>query len=58
MSARAHRCGSILLTGGALGVAPSGNFLTLSIGKAGVRAAVWDLHAQPKERWTFETSYR
>lgn len=36
---RAHKSGSILLTGGGLGVNPSGNFFTLSIGKAGIRAA-------------------
>jgi NAD(P)-dependent dehydrogenase (short-subunit alcohol dehydrogenase family) len=32
------RGGTILLTGGGLGVQPSGNFLTLSVGKAGIRA--------------------
>lgn len=34
----AQRRGSILLTGGGLGVSPSAEFLTLSVGKAAVRA--------------------
>lgn len=36
MSARGS--GTVLLTGGGLGVHPSGDFLTLSVGKAGLRA--------------------
>ena len=35
----ARRRGSILLTGGILGVKPVSNFLTLSVGKAGLRCA-------------------
>jgi short-subunit dehydrogenase len=35
-----RRRGSILLTGGILGVKPMSNFLTLSVGKAGLRCAV------------------
>jgi short-subunit dehydrogenase len=34
-----RRGGSILLTGGLLGVKPMSNFLTLSVGKAGLRSA-------------------
>ncbi len=36
---RAHAGGTVLLTGGGLGVQPQGNFFTLSVGKAGIRAA-------------------
>lgn len=34
----ARQSGSVLLTGGGLGVQPSGSFLTLSVGKAAIRA--------------------
>ncbi|CAN7771776.1 SDR family NAD(P)-dependent oxidoreductase [Variovorax sp. LjRoot290] len=91
---RKQASGSLLLTGGGLGVQPSGSFLTLSVGKAAVRAAglalfeplkaegihvatvtvarlvspesrhseeiaeaFWQLHAQPRDTWTYETSY-
>lgn len=36
----AQRRGTILITGGGLGVQPSADFLTLSVGKAGARAMV------------------
>lgn len=92
---RARQSGTVLLTGGGLGVQPSGNFFTLSVGKAGLRAAglalfeplkeqgihvatvtvsrlvapdspqtqeiaeaFWALHAQPRDAWTYETTYR
>ena len=42
--------GTILLTGGGLGVRPSADFLTLSVGKAGIRAIALALFAQLKER--------
>lgn len=87
--------GSLLLTGGGLGIEPSPQFLTLSTGKAALRAAAkalfepmkargvhvamvsvstlvspdsqhpeavarafWDLHAQPRDAWTWETVYQ
>lgn len=86
--------GSLLLTGGGLGIDPSPQFLTLSVGKAALRTAAkalfaplqergvhvamvsvstlvspdsqhpnavaqafWDLHAQPRDAWTWETVY-
>ena len=42
--------GTILLTGGGLGVQPSADFLTLSVGKAGVRAIALALFPALKER--------
>lgn len=42
--------GTFLLTGGGLGVHPSGSFLTLSVGKAGLRAAVLALFEPMKAR--------
>ncbi len=90
----ARRRGSILLTGGILGVKPVSNLLTLSVGKAGLRCAAealfpgfaaqgvhiavltirtgiaagsksaeavgdafWRLHAQPRDKWAWESSY-
>jgi short-subunit dehydrogenase len=83
--------GTILLTGGALAMYPSAGYLTLSIGKAGIRAMTealfpqlakrgihiatvtvaksvspgssdakqvadefWNLHSQPRDKWTWE----
>lgn len=46
---RAQKSGSLLLTGGGLGVQPSGSFLTLSVGKAGIRAAGLALFEPLKE---------
>lgn len=42
--------GTVLLTGGGLGVQPSADFLTLSVGKAGARAIVLALFPALKER--------
>ena len=42
--------GTVLLTGGGLGVQPSANFLTLSVGKAGARAIALALFPALKER--------
>lgn len=42
--------GTILLTGGGLGVQPSADFLTLSVGKAGARAIALALFPALKER--------
>lgn len=41
---------SVLLTGGGLGVHPSGDFLTLSVGKAAVRASALALFEPLKKR--------
>lgn len=86
--------GSILLTGGGFALQPSPDYLSLSIGKAGIRALAqglfesfapkgvhvatvtvaafvdpnskdaeavaelfWQLHNQPKGKWTVETTY-
>jgi len=86
--------GTILLTGGGFGIHPSPDFLTLSVGKAGLRALAmalyeplkkdnihigtvtvsqlvspdsqasrdiadrfWELHAQSREAWTWETHF-
>ena len=46
----AQKRGTILLTGGGLGVQPSADFLTLSVGKAGVRALALALFPALKER--------
>lgn len=46
----AQRRGSILFTGGGLGVSPSFEFLTLSVGKAAVRAAALALFPSLKDR--------
>lgn len=46
----AQKRGTILLTGGGLGVQPSADFLTLSVGKAGVRALALALFPTLKER--------
>lgn len=42
--------GTVLLTGGGFGVQPSADFLTLSVGKAGVRAVALALFPALKER--------
>lgn len=42
--------GTVLITGGGLGVQPSADFLTLSVGKAGARAIVLALFPALKER--------
>ena len=49
-SMAAHGRGTILLTGGGLGVQPSADFLTLSVGKAAVRAMTLALFPALKER--------
>lgn len=86
--------GSILLTGGGFGLYPHPDYLSLSIGKAGIRALAqglfeslkekgvhvatvtvagfvdpgtkhadavaeqfWQLHSQPKDAWTVESTY-
>lgn len=86
--------GTILLTGGGFALQPSPDYLSLSIGKAGIRALAqglfesfkekgvhvatvtvaafvnpdskeaaavaeqfWQLHSQPKDAWTVETTY-
>lgn len=86
--------GTILLTGGGFGIQPTPDFLSLSTGKAALRAAAvalfepmkargvhiamvsvstlvspgsqhaeavartfWDMHAQPRDAWTWETVY-
>lgn len=46
----AQRTGTVLLTGGGLGVQPSANFLTLSVGKAGIRAVAQALFEPLKQR--------
>ena len=48
MTAQGH--GTVLLTGGGLGVQPSADFLTLSVGKAGSRAIALALFPALKER--------
>ena len=42
--------GTVLLTGGGLGVQPSPDFLTLSVGKAGIRATALALFPALRER--------
>ena len=86
--------GTILLTGGGFGIHPSPDFLTLSVGKAGLRAAAqalfeplrkdnihiatvtvsqlvspdsdaaravadlfWELHSEPRDRWSWERQF-
>ena len=46
----AQRRGTILLTGGGLGVQPSADFLTLSVGKAGIRSMALALFPALQER--------
>lgn len=90
-----RRKGTILLTGGGLELAPSAEYLSLSIGKAGIRClaqalfpqlsakgihiatltvammvrpgseqavaaagALWNLHAEPERRWTWEATLK
>jgi short-subunit dehydrogenase len=51
LPALSHQPGAtVLLTGGGLGVYPSGDFLTLSVGKAAVRAAALALFGPLKQR--------
>lgn len=46
----ANGSGTILLTGGALGVAPRADRLSMSVGKAGIRALALGLYESMKER--------